>query len=158
MSHVIQACAAAAVARQYTYFAITDYGVCVWGPDGLTVSSTRQADSWCFHGLGGPWLVSVYKIKSSSKGEFTACVFTHCFGFLWLTSRENLNYFLERDRKQGRFLFNQNLCLKFHKFPKANEIDFLSWGKNYTGRLRHFQAKLEYKKEVHAEEFSKTVL
>ena len=69
MSHVTQACAQAAVARQYTYFAITNYGVCVWGPDGHTVSSTRQADSWCFYGLGGPWLVSVYKIENPVAGK-----------------------------------------------------------------------------------------
>ena len=68
MSHVIQACAQAAVARQYTYFAITNYGVCVWGPDGLNVISTRELNSWCFAGLGGLWLVSVYKIKSSGAG------------------------------------------------------------------------------------------
>ena len=73
MSHVIQACATAAVARQYTYFGITDYGACVWGSEGHTVSSVRQiyADSWCFYGLGGPWLVSVYKIGNSSAGTLT---------------------------------------------------------------------------------------
>ena len=68
MSHVIQACAQAAVARQYTYFAITNYGVCVWGPDGLNVISTGELNSWCFAGLGGLWLVSVYKIKRSAAG------------------------------------------------------------------------------------------
>jgi len=68
MNHVIQACAQAAVARQYAYFAITNYGVCVWGPDGLNVTSTRELDSWCFVGLGGLCLVSVYKIESLAAG------------------------------------------------------------------------------------------
>lgn len=78
MSHVIQACAQAAVARQYTYFAITYYGVCVWGPDGLKVTSTRELDSWCFAGLGGLSLVSVYKIKSLAAGTAYSVYFLYC--------------------------------------------------------------------------------
>lgn len=78
MSHVIQACAQAAVARQYTYFAITNYGVCAWGPDGLKVTRTRELDSWCFAGLGGLWLVSVYKIKSSAAGTAYGVYFLYC--------------------------------------------------------------------------------
>lgn len=66
MSFVVQACAHEAVKRKYSYFAIKDYGRCVWGPDGLTVTSTRRRSYWCFYGIGGPWLVSVYTIDNPS--------------------------------------------------------------------------------------------
>ena len=62
MSHVIQACAHEALKRKYSYFAIKNYGQCSWGPHGLLISSRRVKLSWCFYGLGGPWVVSVYKI------------------------------------------------------------------------------------------------
>lgn len=75
---VIQACAKAAVARRYTYFAITNYGVCKWGPNGHTVSSTRQKAHWCYRGLGAPWLISVYMVGSSSGGMYSLRAF-HCF-------------------------------------------------------------------------------
>lgn len=64
MSHVIQACAQEAVKKKYSYFAIKNYGQCSWGPHGLSISSRRKQVSWCFYGLGGPWLVSVYKIEN----------------------------------------------------------------------------------------------
>ena len=67
-SHVIRACALAAVKRGYTYFAIKNYGVCSWGSRGLTVTRKNRRVSRCFRGLGGPWLVSVYKIVGP-RGE-----------------------------------------------------------------------------------------
>ena len=66
MSHVIQACAQEAVKRKYSYFAIKNYGQCSWGPQGLSISSIKAPVSWCFYGLGGPWVVSVYKIENAS--------------------------------------------------------------------------------------------
>ena len=72
MSHVIQACAQEAVKRKYSYFAIKNYGQCSWGPQGLSISSRRVSVSWCFYGLGGPWVVSVYKIeKPTGKYRLT---------------------------------------------------------------------------------------
>lgn len=67
MSHVILACAKEALAHEYTYFAITNYGVCVWGPNGDSITTVARAVPWCFHGLGGHWLVSVYNVSRSSN-------------------------------------------------------------------------------------------
>ncbi|XP_074609332.1 grixazone synthase-like [Acropora palmata] len=66
MSHVVGACTRRALVRKYTYFAITNYGVCVWGPNGKNVARIAHSSPWCFRGLGGFWLVSVYKIDVSS--------------------------------------------------------------------------------------------
>ncbi|XP_078342697.1 uncharacterized protein LOC144628471 isoform X5 [Oculina patagonica] len=68
MSHVIQACAQEAVKRKYSFFAIKNYGQCSWGPDGLSVTSKRQQQYSCYYGIGGPWLVSVYKIDNPTGG------------------------------------------------------------------------------------------
>ena len=72
MSHVILACAKEALAHEYTYFAITNYGVCVWGPNGDSITTVARGVPWCFHGLGGHWLVSVYNVSRSSNGKCSA--------------------------------------------------------------------------------------
>ena len=69
MSHVVGACTRRALVRKYTYFAITNYGVCVWGPNGKNVARIAHSSPWCFRGLGGFWLVSVYKIDVSSSSK-----------------------------------------------------------------------------------------
>ena len=69
MSHVVRACTRRALVRKYTYFAITNYGVCVWGPKGKNVARIAHSSPWCFRGLGGFWLVSVYKIDVSSSSK-----------------------------------------------------------------------------------------
>lgn len=62
LRHVTQACAREAIKRNYTYFAIKNYGVCSWGPEGLAVTSKGKKVSGCFLTIGGPRAVSVFKI------------------------------------------------------------------------------------------------
>ena len=69
MSQVVRACTRRALVRKFTYFAITNYGVCVWGPNGKNVARFARSSPWCFRGLGGLWLVSVYKIDVSSSSK-----------------------------------------------------------------------------------------
>ncbi|XP_074609303.1 uncharacterized protein LOC141863598 isoform X1 [Acropora palmata] len=71
MSHVVQACARVALARKFTYFAIIKYGVCVWGPNGKHVANVAEMSEWCFHGIGGLWSVSVYKIAKGIDGGWS---------------------------------------------------------------------------------------
>ena len=42
------------------------YGVCVWGPNGRNVANDAEMSEWCFHGIGGIWSVSAYKIAKGS--------------------------------------------------------------------------------------------
>ncbi|XP_022801516.1 coadhesin-like [Stylophora pistillata] len=62
LRHVTRACAREAFKRNYTYFAIKNYGVCSWGPEGLAVTSKGKKVSGCFLTIGGPRAVSVFKI------------------------------------------------------------------------------------------------
>ncbi|XP_078342788.1 ectin-like [Oculina patagonica] len=78
MSDVIQACAQGGVKRGYSYFAIKNYGQCSWGPDGLSITSKRQQLNSCYFGIGGPGLVSVFKIGNrrliwSKWGAWSDC-------------------------------------------------------------------------------------
>lgn len=83
MSHVIQACAKEAVKRKYSHFAIKNYGQCAWGPNGLSVTSKRKQSYSCFYGIGGPWLVSVYKIDNPT-GKLAVLLFVYIRLFIIL--------------------------------------------------------------------------
>ena len=73
LSHVTQACAQEAIKRKYSYFGIKNYGVCSWGPDGLTITTKGTKGSGCFLTIGGPSAVSVFKI-SKTKGDKVAAL------------------------------------------------------------------------------------
>lgn len=87
LSHVTQACAQKAIKRNYSYFAIKNYGVCSWGPDGLTITTKGTKGSGCFLTIGGPSAVSVFKISKTKGDKVAALIKT--MSYLYVEKRKS---------------------------------------------------------------------
>ena len=91
LSHVTQACAQEAIKRNYSYFAIKNYGVCSWGPDGLTITTKGTKGSGCFLTIGGPSAVSVFKISKTKGDKVAALIKT--ISYLYVEKRKSSLFF-----------------------------------------------------------------
>lgn len=69
MTHVIQACARAAVARGYRIFSIQFYTQCRWGPTASRDYAKMKTSQGCYNGLGSWESGFVYRVSRSGGSE-----------------------------------------------------------------------------------------
>ena len=67
LSYVVQACARAAVAKRYMFFAVQNYGECRYGPFALGKYRSLGRAANCVGGVGGPWSSMVYMVKKTGE-------------------------------------------------------------------------------------------
>lgn len=67
-NHIIQACAAAALARGYRIFSIQDFGDCRWGPNAERDYAKYGLGWYCYRGLGWIGSGTVYRVRNSARG------------------------------------------------------------------------------------------